>query len=158
MDTEPKLTLDSDSSDAGQTLSSLGASKGGKARAQKLSPERRREIAQAAVEARWLKAGKKPLPRASHTGELQLGNITIPCAVLEDGTRVLWQQGFLRAIGRTGRAAESAIKDEDESLQLPVFLRADNLKSLISIDLIEASKPIPFRGSGIIAARGGVAY
>jgi hypothetical protein len=156
--TEKHPTDASDSSDAGSLLSSLGAAKGGEARARKLSPERRREIAQAAVEARWAKAGKKPLPRASHTGELKLGKITIPCAVLEDGTRVLWQQGFLRAIGRTGRAAESAIKDEDESLQLPVFLRADNLKSLISSELLEASKPIPFRGSGIISARGGVAY
>ena len=36
-------------------LSERGASKGGKARAAKLSPERRREIAQAAVKARWAK-------------------------------------------------------------------------------------------------------
>jgi hypothetical protein len=34
-------------------LSSLGASKGGKARAAKLSPERRREIARGAIKARW---------------------------------------------------------------------------------------------------------
>jgi hypothetical protein len=159
MDNEEKLILEadpSDSSDAAQTLSALGAAKGGEARAKKLSPERRREIALAAVEARWAKAGKKILPRASHTGELKLGQIAIPCAVLEDGTRVLWQQGFLRAIGRTGRAAQSAMTDA--SLQLPVFLRADNLKKLISQDLIEASTPIPFRGSGIISSRGGVAY
>jgi len=38
---------------AAQILSKLGASKGGKARAEKLSPERRRAIAQKAAQARW---------------------------------------------------------------------------------------------------------
>jgi hypothetical protein len=36
-------------------LSKLGAKKGGKARAAKLSPEQRREIAQRAARARWSK-------------------------------------------------------------------------------------------------------
>lgn len=38
----------------------LGASKGGKARAKKLSAKRRSEIARNAVMARWKKKGKKP--------------------------------------------------------------------------------------------------
>src|SRR5258707_10006355 len=95
----------SDARDAGQTLSSLGASKGGEARAKKLSPERRKEIARNAVEARWAKAGKAPIPRATHIGELRIGDLVIPCAVLEDGTRLLTQWGFYRAIGRSGRPA-----------------------------------------------------
>jgi hypothetical protein len=36
-------------------LAKLGAAKGGRARAKKLSPERRREIARKAAEARWKK-------------------------------------------------------------------------------------------------------
>jgi hypothetical protein len=40
-------------------LSKLGAKKGGVARAAALSPERRREIAQRAAQARWAKAKKK---------------------------------------------------------------------------------------------------
>lgn len=36
-----------------QALSALGASKGGKARAKKLSAEKRREIAQKAAQKRW---------------------------------------------------------------------------------------------------------
>jgi len=126
--------------------------KGGFARAEKLSSEQRTEIARKAAESRW--AAKGSMLRATHTGELRIGSITIPCAVLEDGTRVLWQQGFLRAIGRTGRAAASAVTDA--SLQLPVFLRADNLKPLISMDLMEASAPIPFRP--IISSRGGISF
>ena len=38
---------------AGTVLARKGASKGGKARAAKLSPERRREIASRAIEERW---------------------------------------------------------------------------------------------------------
>jgi len=38
---------------AAQALGKLGGLKGGKARAAKLSPERRKEIAQKAAEARW---------------------------------------------------------------------------------------------------------
>ena len=40
---------------AAVALSRLGASKGGKARAAKLTPKRRREIAKLAARARWLR-------------------------------------------------------------------------------------------------------
>lgn len=43
---------------AAQILSKLGASKGGKARAQQLSAGRRKAIAQKAAEARWSKKDK----------------------------------------------------------------------------------------------------
>jgi len=45
-------------SKAAKMLGRLGGLKGGKARAAKLSPERRREIAKKAIEARWAKAKK----------------------------------------------------------------------------------------------------
>jgi hypothetical protein len=41
-----------------QALSKLGASKGGKARAAKLTPEERREIAKKAAAKRWQKAAR----------------------------------------------------------------------------------------------------
>jgi len=44
-------------------LAKLGAAKGGRRRAEKLSPERRREIARKAAEARWKK--KNPVGRGS---------------------------------------------------------------------------------------------
>lgn len=40
-------------------LSSLGAAKGGRSRAARLSPERRREIARKAARARWEKAEER---------------------------------------------------------------------------------------------------
>ena len=44
---------------AAVALGRLGGLKGGKARAEKLTPEQRSEIARRAVMARWLKAKKK---------------------------------------------------------------------------------------------------
>lgn len=41
-----------------QALSKLGSSKGGRARAESLTPERRSEIARLAVKARWDKQKK----------------------------------------------------------------------------------------------------
>ena len=136
-------------SDAATELSKLGAAKGGEARAQKLSPERRREIARAAVEARWAKAGKKPIPQATHAGELKIGNLSIPCAVLEDGTRLLTQWGFYRAIGRSGRPAAGWGSDVEK---VAPFLALDNLKPYVS-DELAGSKPIQFR-----VPRGGKAW
>ena len=48
-------------SEAAKALGRLGGLKGGKARAAKLTPEERSEIARKAVETRWAKAkGDKP--------------------------------------------------------------------------------------------------
>jgi hypothetical protein len=44
---------------AAVALGKLGGLKGGKARAKKLSPERRQEIAKKAIEARWSKRKQK---------------------------------------------------------------------------------------------------
>jgi hypothetical protein len=48
--------LEREKNPAAVALGKLGASKGGKARAEKLSDEERREIARKAAEARWKKA------------------------------------------------------------------------------------------------------
>jgi hypothetical protein len=96
----------------------------------------------------------KEFRKATHTGDLRIGDVVIPCAVLEDGTRVLWQQGFLRAIGRTGRAVGKAVAER--SLNLPVFLRASNLKPFISSEILKASTAIPYKP--IISSRGGVSF
>jgi len=90
-------------------LAALGASKGGKARAANLSPEQRQEIAQRAAAARW---SKEPILRAicgSPDRPLRIGDIEIPCYVLEDGRRVLSQRGLQTGIGMShggGRVGE----------------------------------------------------
>jgi hypothetical protein len=126
------------------------ASQGGKARAEALSPEDRTDIARHAAETRWLALKERVTPRATHTGELAIGSVSLPCAVLEDGTRVLTLTGILKAIGRTGESTGS----DPQTFNLPVFLRAKNLKPFISDELRSTSEPIKFRMLHV-AGRGG---
>lgn len=131
-------------SEAGQALSELGAAKGGKARAKKLSPEQRREIASKAAAARWGAQGKKPPSlMATHEGALKIGDMEIPCAVLENGQRVLTQSGFMRALGRARQAKGREYYEGD--VNLPAFLTAQNLKPFITKDLEVTSSQIEFR-------------
>lgn len=118
-----------------KALSELGASKGGHARAVKLSASERSEIAKKAAQSRWS-------PKATHYGELNIGSLTIPCAVLEDGTRVLTQQGFLMAIGRSGKPAQGRGSQVEKTAP---FLDLDNLKPYVDKDLADSTKPIVFR-------------
>ena len=143
MDNQDKLPLGmvpSDSSDAAQTLSSLGASKGGEARAMKLSPERRREIARAAVEARWLKAGKQPLPRATHKGSFKEEFGTdVDCYVLNDEqkTAVISQTGMGQALGLSSRGNA-----------FPRFLASKAMESVVGAQLREKiEQPLRFQWS-----------
>ena len=86
-------------------LSELGASKGGEARAKKLSAEERTEIARKAARARWDKnvevnENDEPslekesdesqlLPIAAYSGALDLFGNPISCYVLDNGVRVI---------------------------------------------------------------------
>ena len=73
---------------------------------------------------------------------LTIGDIEIPCYVLEDETRVLSQGGFLHAIGRTGRTPTNPKRDV---YNLPHFLSQKNLKSFIPNELVMSSTPILFQ-------------
>lgn len=78
-------------------------SKGGKSRAFNLSPEERREAARRAAIARWQGSPDKDpdlnLPRATHQGKMQIGDLELDCYVLEDGRRVFHKRGMARALG-----------------------------------------------------------
>lgn len=103
-------------SEAAKTLSVLGASKGGVARANALTPAERSEIARRAVEARWAKVKQidqpdTPTLRATHSGVMAIGNVEIPCFVLENETRVISHRALQRSLGRaaSGGAHKTAI-------------------------------------------------
>lgn len=119
-------------------------SKGGKSRAESLSPEQRKQIASEAAKARWDQESK--LPRATHVGTLTIGDAEIACAVLEDGRRVLTQEGFLDAIGRARKAKGGQGAASGEVDKLPAFLAAKNLNQFISNELLQSTTPIIFRG------------
>ena len=105
------------------------------ARAEALTPRRRKEIARAAAEARW----DPSVPRATHTGSLRLGDAELDCYVLEDGSRLLSTRGIMKSLGRRWRGRKYP------GTELPVFLEANNLKPFISAELATVLSPIDFR-------------
>ncbi len=127
-----------------------GPAKGGLARAASLSASQRKSIAQKAALARW----HSDLPRATHTGELLLGDVALDCAVLEDGRRVLSERSVLRTFGihRSGTVRKRALLDDGG--RLPLFLAALNLRPFIDSELaMVLTQPILYRmpGGGHIA-------
>jgi len=124
------------------------AAQGGRARAQKLSPEERSRIAREAAAVRWRTAGKD-VRRTEFEGELTIGTTKMWCAVLDDGTRVLSRAEFIRAIGRKGKVKGGSKYERDfDNSKVPVFLGADNLSPFITKELIDNSKPVYFWTSG----------
>ncbi len=116
---------------------------GGHARAQSLGQEKRREIARIAARARWEKTEHDDgLPRATHTGVLKIGDAEIPCAVLENGTRLLTQAGFLAALGRSEKPKGRSQQVADG---LPPFLATVSLSPLITQEIIDSTVPVQFR-------------
>lgn len=117
------------------SLSKLGASKGGKARAQKLSTEERSSAARRAAEARW-----GTVVEATHTGELLIGDRRIECAVLEDGTRIVSQGTILTALDRAPTMGRRGLTQG----RAP-FLSAANLRRFVSKELAAIEEPIVYR-------------
>ncbi|MES0129426.1 P63C domain-containing protein [Mesorhizobium sp. M0029] len=115
-------------------------SRGGEARAEKLTAEQKREIARQGAKTRW--DVDRTLPKATHAGKLVIGNSEIPCAVLPDGTRLLTQEGFLGALGRSTKPKG---RSQQPSEDLPPFLATVSLSSLITDDIRAATVPIVFR-------------
>ena len=85
--------------------------------------------------------GSMSISRATHSGQLAIANVMLPCFVLDEGTRVLSQEGMLRAFGRSCQA-KAEIRD---ACHPPVFLAHKNLQPFISKELLEDSIPVHFR-------------
>jgi hypothetical protein len=141
------MTEKADSSTAGSQLAKLGSSKGGKARAAKMTAEERAEAARAAVMARWKKekgiAHSHAPVRATYGAPdrpLRIGPIEIPCYVLSDGRRVLATRGLQVGLGLSGGGAKSP-----GARRLAVFLAALKSKGIEVNDLIvRINTPISF--------------
>ena len=123
-----------------------GRVRSGQARMFKLNPKERSELAKKAATARWKSVGKQELRSATHLGEIKLaeGEVSLPCAVLEDGTRVLTQGGFLAAIGRRGKPKNTFRNTGEGVSKVAPFLQAENLAEHISEELRADSVPVAF--------------
>lgn len=120
-------------------------SKGGKARAESIPAEQRSAIARAGAAARWDAASK--LPRATHGSAdhpLKIGDIEIPCYVLDDGTRVLSQRGTLGGLGLSQGSSGGTGGD-----RLASFVTGKAISPFISSSLMAMiENPIKFRHPG----------
>jgi hypothetical protein len=108
-------------SEAARKLSKLGASKGGRARANVLTPGERSEIGRNAVRARWDRAKTEAIEQVSHPlddsskamktkeidnalpvalfpGKLSIGNMEFSVYVLNNGKRVMAQRQVVRVL------------------------------------------------------------
>jgi hypothetical protein len=112
-------------------------SKGGKARAESLSPEERKDIARKAALSRW----NVDVPQVGFEGGFDLGGKEISAAVLPNGKRIITQATFLRTLGRSRspKAGTGVLSTVDG---LPFFLQAEALKPFISEDLMQSTTPI----------------
>jgi P63C domain len=121
--------------------SSEAGKKGGKARAAAMTKEQRSEIARAGAQARWGKAR-----HATHMGEIQIGDIILECAVLEDGTRVISQRGMSKALGRvTTGSGTHYTKKSDGDARLPTFLSGKHIKGFVDKGLAASlAQPIEY--------------
>lgn len=130
----------------------IGRAKGGFARKEALSAERRSEIAREAAAARW----EDSIPTATHRGKLHIGGTAIPCAVLDTGKRVVTENGITVALlgSRSGASKRLTKRLKEEGAPLPMFLAPGNLKPYISQELIDGPlSPIKYRdGNRVVTA------
>ena len=127
---------------AKETKQSLGGQK----RAESLTDKQRKRIATKAAKERWREEAK--LPKAEYRGEVVIGDIKIPCAVLEDGRRVISETGITKAILGTRSGASIKLKSQanKDGALLPVFLAPPRLKPIITSELgDEPLEPIVYK-------------
>jgi hypothetical protein len=98
------------------------------ARAASLSPLDRKSIAQKAAQSRWDKTND--IPQAAHSGTLQIGEVSFPCSVLTDGTRILTQSDFMNGMGMyySGWVANNPVEG---AADIPHFLSFKSIKPFI---------------------------
>lgn len=125
-----------------------GRARGGHARASKLTPEQRSEIARRGGTARHRDADDgQPVLQATHGSPdhpLRIGDAEIPCYVLEDGTRVLSQRGVQTGLGMS--IGGSSRRGEQ---RMVVFVESLARKGIASNDLAaRMRKPVRFRPPG----------
>lgn len=124
-----------------RALSAIGASKGGKARAARLTKEKRQAIARQAAEMRWSREEEQSgiaIPKATKfVGRLDLGGYQISCAVLDNGTRVLVERSMANALGRKGGGAywRRKRKKDEKGAFLPEYVSAGYLQDYVSDEL-----------------------
>lgn len=127
---------------------------GGKARANALTPEKRKEIAEKAAAARWDK--DKDVLQSAYPGVLKIGDMTLECDVLSNGTRVITQTDFMEAMEMyySGWVSKNR-SEEDLAADTPQFLAFKTLKPFVDKHLGDLqSITVEYRTKRGMVARG----
>lgn len=81
------------------------------------------------------------LPKTKFKGTLTIGEAKIPCAVLDNGTRILTESGIARAIlgSRSGASIRLKKEQTEAGAPLPVFLTPRGLKPFIDSGFLDGA-------------------
>lgn len=104
-----------------------------------------------------LEPGYSKLPRSIAEGPLRIGNITVDCHILQDGSQVITQRSILKIMGRAnpgGRPTKEIVALRATGVQIPVFLASNNLIPFIPNDLKSKGAPFIFVTGGGARAYG----
>jgi hypothetical protein len=113
-------------------------SKGGLARATKLSTDERREIAKLAAQARWERIrNQNRVPQAQSEGLLRIGDVELEVYVLDDRRRVISKRAMARALN---------LKSEGGNAFLRSMTRKGIRNSLGEALIAKIEKPVAFVG------------
>lgn len=135
-------------------------SKGGRARAERLTPEARSEIAKAGAARRWAKEkdnGANPVHHALDEGVVDFVGMKFRCAVLEGEVRVISGTEFMRVMGIYRSGALSTRRSDEDEVRFPLYLAHKNLRPYVLADgkLVDAlNNPIRYREEGKGIAEG----
>lgn len=124
-----------------------GRAKGGVARREKLSPERRSEIARNAALA---KAAKANLPSVIREGKLKFGDTEIPCYITEDGKRLLSARALQIALGLTseerGAPGDRVARLLDNKRLSPLITKDKDVAHFQPVKFNYSGNPKPING------------
>jgi len=88
-------------------------------------------------------AANEHIDKSTHAGDLTIGDMTIPCAVIGDGVRVLSNRGINTTF--TGKRGGGVVT-KDGAQNLPRFLALSSIKPFISKDLMaRLNNPIEYQ-------------
>ncbi len=120
----------------------------GRKRTEGLSTEERKSLATKAAHARWRRSGDG-VAIATHEGEITLGAMSLPCAVLKDGRRIFSERGLSKAFTHVRSGNEFKKRaGQQESERLPVFITAKVASFLIPSDHAKLIAAVRYRRGG----------
>lgn len=96
------------------------------------------------------------LPKATHTGALEIGDMKFPCAVLSDGTRVLTETDLMKGMGmyRSGALSVRRAAPDQRGARMPLYLAFKNITPFVDKHLGDVHlTPLKYR-----TPRGNIAH